>query len=401
MKLFVGVCGSIAAYRSVDFLRALKSQGHHLKVVLTHSAEEFVSRTVLDTFLQDSMISNQVFDETHSGTDHIAVAKWADSVIVYGATAHFLAQYRAGLAGDFLLTQLLAFEGQVYLMPAMNPSMWSHPSTQENVKTLKERGIRFLGPIAGRVACGDEGVGHLVSHEEALSHFAKGHSLPSQTKVLVSMGPMRSSLDPVRFMQNHSSGLMGLELVRALVEKGISPQVLVGPVDSQVLLSLKDLVSESFIFRYEQPRDYGENLLRLSQNCDVFYSAAAVLDFEFEVLKEKLDRREEKFFEKLKTKPVRDFAKQFGESKSSHQVMVSFSAEVANDDQTLLKRALEKKKSKFADWTLVNRVSASSGPLKESSEAWIIDPSNHVEFLGKQKAKKVLAQILVDRLHSS
>jgi|GEM_PF-352839 len=401
MKIFVGVCGSIAAYRSVDFLRALKAQGHDLQVVLTRSAEEFVSRKVLETFLGDSILSNDIFDVSHSGTEHIAVAKWADAVLVYGATAHFLAQYRAGLAGDFLLAQLLAFDGDVYLMPAMNPTMWAHPSTQESVSTLKDRDVHFLGPIAGRVACGDEGIGHLIAHEEVLSLFKEeaaasavegDESLP---KVLLSMGPMRTQIDPVRYMQNESSGLMGMELIRAFIGQGILPTVLLGPVDSEVVDSIRDMLPASLIHRYKTSEDYEKKMNELAAQCDLFFSAAAILDFEFEEQKEKLDRRDADFSNKWKFLPVKDFAKEFSRTKTDQQWLVSFSAEVGEDDQDILSRALAKKNEKSAEWTLVNRVSDSSGPSKPQSDAWILDDEGRVEFLGEELSKTSIAQSLV------
>lgn len=406
VKILVGVCGSVAAYRSVDFLRALKAQGHELKVVLTKSAEEFVSKKVLETFLGDAILSNSVFDESHPGTDHIATAKWADQVLIYGATAHFLAQYRAGLAGDFLLTQLLAFERDVYLMPAMNPSMWSHESTQDNVRVLKQRGVKFLGPVAGRVACGDEGVGHLVPHEEVLSLFKAQSAFDEGydddyravgPRVLISMGPMRTQMDPLRYIQNESSGLMGLELVRAVLDQGLSPVLLLGPVDSQVRNALRDLLPSTNIHSYTTAKDYGDLLEKLAPDCDIFYSASAVLDFEFQTLQKKLDRRDESFKDKLHFVPVKDFAQSFSSNKRANQWLVSFSAEVSEDDQELLSRALLKKSLKGATWTLINRVSKISGPSKDVSDAWIIDESDKVEFLGEGLAKAVIARNLISK----
>jgi phosphopantothenoylcysteine decarboxylase/phosphopantothenate--cysteine ligase len=312
-----------------------------------------------------------------------------------------LAQYRAGLAGDFLLAQLLAFEGDVYLMPAMNPSMWSHGSTQDNVKVLKGRGIHFLGPVAGRVACGDEGVGHLIAHEEVLSLFKEESALESSEeeslRVLVSMGPMRTQLDPVRYIQNESSGLMGLALVRALVIRGVKPQLLVGPVDSEIVDALKDLVPVSALHRYRSADDYGTQLQELTPDCDIFYSASAVLDFEIETLQEKLDRRDAAFKDKLKFVPVKDFAREFSQNKRADQWLVSFSAEVSDEDQDLLSRALTKKSDKGADWTLVNRVSSQSGPAKDVSDAWIVDEEGRVEFLGEGLDKFLIAETLAQK----
>ena len=396
MKVLVAVCGSIAAYRSVDFVRDLKSRGHEVKVLLTRGAGEFVSARVFETFLGEAPLSNNIFDPLHAGTDHIRIARWADRVVVYGATAHFLAAYRAGLADDFLQTQLLAFSGEVYVMPAMNPSMWAHPATAENVRVLESRGVRFWGPVGGRVACGEEGTGHLIAHEEAFKLFdAVLSEIPRQApKVLVSMGPMRSRLDAVRFLQNESSGRMGLEIVRSLKLRGISARVMLGPVESVLASELEALVGRSQVHRYESDREYSDLLAGEAQVCDIFFSTAAVLDFAFEPSKNlKFDKQQ--LGQGLALRPVEDFAAAFGRDKDSDQWLVSFSAEVETDDRALLERALAKKLSKNAEWTLVNRVSSSSGPHMSSSEAWILDPDQGIVYLGESRAKQEIAAELV------
>jgi phosphopantothenoylcysteine decarboxylase / phosphopantothenate---cysteine ligase len=406
MRVLVAVCGSIAAYRSVDFVRDLRDRGHEVKVVLTRAAREFVSAKVFETFLGEAPLSNDIFDATHSGTDHIAIARWAETLVVYGATAHFLAAYRMGLADDFLQTQLLAFQGEVCVMPAMNPDMWAHPATQENVAVLESRGVRFWGPVAGRVACGEEGVGHLIAHAEALKRFdAMGglgatsvdSSSHATMKVLISMGPMRSRLDSIRFLQNESSGRMGLELVKVFKKNGVIPRVLMGPVETSVASQVKALVGDKHVLEYADDKDYAALLERETGRCDVFFSAAAVLDLAFSnTLEGKLDRRQLR--SPIEWRPVEDFAASFGKRKSDKQWLVTFSAEVEADDRALLERALVKKSDKNADWTLVNRVSEVSGPNTLSSEAWILDPAQNIVYLGESCPKSEIAERLVEAI---
>jgi phosphopantothenoylcysteine decarboxylase / phosphopantothenate---cysteine ligase len=399
MKVLVAVCGSIAAYRSVDFVRDLKSRGHEVKVLLTRGAGEFVSARVFETFLGEAPLSNDVFDPSHAGTDHIRVARWAERVVVYGATAHFLAAYRAGLADDFLQTQLLAFAGEVCVMPAMNPAMWAHEATVENVKVLQSRGVRFWGPVGGRVACGEEGIGHLISHEEAFKYFDSvlPDISPALPKVLVSMGPMRSRLDAVRYLQNESSGQMGLEIVRALKLRGVSVRVMLGPVESALVSELESIVGRSQVHRFEDDRDYSSLLEGEGRLCDIFFSTAAVLDFAFEASQNaKFDKFQ--LAGGLAVRPVEDFAAAFGRDKDSDQWLVSFSAEVHEDDRALLERALAKKLAKNAEWTLVNRVSENSGPHKRASEAWILDPDQGIVYLGQSRAKQEIAMELVSEV---
>lgn len=397
MKVLVAVCGSIAAYRSIDFVRDLKARGHEVKVLLSHGAKEFVSARVFETFLGEAPLSNDIFDPSHSGTDHIAIARWAERVVIYGATAHFLAAYRMGLANDFLQTQLLAFRGQVCVMAAMNPSMWSHPATAENVGVLEARGVTFWGPVGGRVACGEEGVGHLMPHSEALAHFESlSASAPKTQKieVLVSMGPMRSRLDAIRFLQNESSGKMGVALIEALKNAGLVPRVLLGPVDEVLANTVSELVGNANLSRYLSDDDYRQLLAVESRRCDIFFSAAAVLDFAFEnVQGAKFNKAD--LNAGLSLRPVEDFAAAFGRDKENDQWLVSFSAETEGDDRALLERALTKKLAKNAEWTLVNRVSATSGPNSQASEAWILDPDQGIVYLGASRSKNDIAHDLV------
>ena len=169
-KILIGVAGSIAAYRSPDFVRALRAEGHELRIVVTHAGLKFVGEKTLETFAQGKIISNDPWDETHLGTDHISGARWADLVVIYGATANFLAKLAGGFADDFLTQQILATHSvPVILCPAMNVEMWEHPATQANVTKLIGRGTVFVGPVPGDLACGESGLGHIASHSEILA----------------------------------------------------------------------------------------------------------------------------------------------------------------------------------------------------------------------------------------
>src|SRR4051812_31281870 len=166
LKICVGITGSIAAYRSPDFVKELVTRGHEVRAVLTEGGKEFVSARVLETFTGSPVLAAHPFDASHFGTDHIALARWADVFVIYGATADFLARYAGGLADDFLCLQLIATESPVVIAPAMNPVMWNHPSVQQNFRTLLSRGVKAVGPIAGVVACGEKGLGHIAGISE-------------------------------------------------------------------------------------------------------------------------------------------------------------------------------------------------------------------------------------------
>jgi len=177
MKILLGICGSIASYRSPDLVKALVKEGHDVRCVLTNSARSFVGEKALETFSQNKSLSNDAFANEHQGTEHIASARWAETMVFYGATAHRLAKCAHGLADDFLTTQYLAFEGPVIFVPAMNPSMWNHPSTNQNIQTLKSYGNKICGPISGKVACGESGLGHVEENSKIIEFITGAKSL--------------------------------------------------------------------------------------------------------------------------------------------------------------------------------------------------------------------------------
>lgn len=167
-KIALGICGSIAAYRSPDLLKKLVALGHEVQPLVTQSALEFVTPKVLETFAGRKILLPNVFAEDHLGTDHISAARWAENFIVYGATANFIAKMAQGFGDDFLSLQLLAFKGHVTVAPAMNPTMWEHPAVAENVAKLKTRGVKIAGPIWAKVACGEEGLGHIATDDDII-----------------------------------------------------------------------------------------------------------------------------------------------------------------------------------------------------------------------------------------
>lgn len=165
----LGLSGSIATYRSPDLIKALTAKGHKVQVALTASASHFVGIKTLETFASSKPYSHDHFADDHFGTDHIALARWANVMLMYGATANSIGKWANGLADDFLSTQYLAFKGPVVIAPAMNPQMWLHPAVQHNVSKLKSYRNILVGPIAGVVACGEEGYGHIASIEDIIA----------------------------------------------------------------------------------------------------------------------------------------------------------------------------------------------------------------------------------------
>ncbi len=411
-RLLIVICGSIAAYKSVDFIRKLKDKSLELEVILTESAKKFVAPKTLETFLGKKVISNDHFDDSHLGTEHIDFARKFDAVLVYGATAEFMASYKNGNANDFSHAQLLAFKGPVFIMPAMNPSMWAHPATVENVRVLKSWGVTFFGPSVGAVACGEFGEGRLVEEDIAIegilsalsesSENQKKSGVFSTKKVLLSLGAMAANLDDVRTLQNNSSGEMGFCLAKELIDNGAQLKIMKGLLSSSVESEFGEWCRLNNIesFDTQSPQKYSEVLALNSSWADVFISSAAVLDFEIVKGSQKLDRRE--LFKGNETKAtleltiskVEDFAKSFGQSKRKDQVLVSFSAESLEDETKLLERACQKAKEKNSNLCFVNRVSQNSGPGQPASEAWLIKDALSVERLGFLPKGQLARQLL-------
>jgi phosphopantothenoylcysteine decarboxylase/phosphopantothenate--cysteine ligase len=378
MKILLGLGGSIATYRSPDVVRELKKQGHDLRVVLTPSAKNFVGEKVLETFSGQKVLGSDIFDQSHQGTDHIEGARWADVIVVYGATANTLNRLAAGLCDDFLALQILAAEVPVVFVPAMNTSMWQHPATQRSVKWLQSTGSIFVGPVPGALACGEWGIGHVASLEDltaALKNLSGPKSLTGK-RVLISAGPMQSLIDPVRRIQNVSSGHTGLEMALEAKRRGADVTLLLGPVDSEVQAKAAELK----VVRYTNAESYGRALAELFTDAHVFVSAAAVLDFEIEHgSPRKLDRHflSQNPVLNIKIKAVPDFVAQAVQSKRKSQVVVAFSLETGSADEMLM-RAREKIKRKGADLIVVN-ASDHAERRKGDFTWWIFDNATRKE----------------------
>jgi phosphopantothenoylcysteine decarboxylase/phosphopantothenate--cysteine ligase len=230
-RVLVAVCGGIAAYKIPELVRCLTRAGFDVRCALTPAAARFVSPLVLQT-LSGQPVRTELFDVSEEGEiDHIALADWADLVVLAPATAHTLARLAQGLADDLVSTLLLATRATVLAAPAMNVNMWQHPATQANVATLRERGVRFVGPDAGFLACGWEGEGRMTDPAEiaAAAELALGPRTLEGERVLVTAGGTREPVDPVRALTNRSSGKMGFAIAAEAARRGAEVVLVAGP----------------------------------------------------------------------------------------------------------------------------------------------------------------------------
>src|SRR5438034_3081424 len=239
MKIALGVCGGIAAYKAAEVTRLLQDRGIRVQVVMTASAQKFVRPLTFAALSGEKVITSMFAAEPgseaniHSAIEHIAVAQSIDALLVAPATADVIAKFAQGIANDFLTTLYLATTAPVVVAPAMNVNMWDHPATQQNLETLRKRGVKIVEPGSGYLACGMAGPGRLAENEAVvaavLEALGASQDLAGET-VLITAGPTREKIDPVRYLTNRSSGRMGYALAEAALRRGARVLLVSGPV---------------------------------------------------------------------------------------------------------------------------------------------------------------------------
>jgi phosphopantothenoylcysteine decarboxylase/phosphopantothenate--cysteine ligase len=277
-KVLLGVSGGIAAYKSAELVRQLQELGASVRVIMTRGAREFITPLTLQA-LSGNPVHTELLDAgAEQGMGHIELARWADLLLIAPATADLIARLASGRADDLLTTAALATPAPVLLAPAMNQQMWRDPATAANMALLVERGVRAVGPAEGEQACGDVGPGRM---EEPAVIAAAAAALFESTllagrRVVITAGPTREALDPVRYISNHSSGKMGFALARAAVEAGARTTLVSGPVSLPTPERVRRVDVES-------AREMLQRCLELLPACDIFIACAAVADYRPEV----------------------------------------------------------------------------------------------------------------------
>ena len=273
-NVLLGVCGGIAAYKSAQLVRDLQALGANVRVIMTRGAEAFITPLTLQA-LSGNPVHRELLDEqAERGMGHIELARWADLLLIAPATADLMARLASGRADDLLSTVALATPAPKMLAPAMNQQMWRDPATASNTDTLTARGILLVGPDAGDQACGDIGPGRMsepsVIAGRAAALFTSGAL--AGLRVVITAGPTREALDPVRYLSNHSSGKMGFALAEAAVDAGAVTQLISGPVtlDTPAHVSRRNV---------ESARDMLAASEELAAHCDIFIACAAVADY--------------------------------------------------------------------------------------------------------------------------
>lgn len=276
-KVLLGVCGGVAAYKSAYLIRELTRAGAEVKVVMTQSAQEFVSPLLMQALSGNDVRTNLFDAQAERAMGHIELARWADYLVIAPASANCLAKIAQGIADDLLSTLYLVAEVLVIVCPAMNRSMWAHPATQANCTLLRERGVIFVGPEEGSQACGEQGFGRVSEVEQIISalRLCDVHQLLRGKKVLVTAGPTREPIDPVRYISNYSSGKMGYALAEAAAMAGAQVTLISGPSSLKASAAIKWI-------RVESAQEMLNAVKKEMPAGGIFIGTAAVADYRVE-----------------------------------------------------------------------------------------------------------------------
>jgi phosphopantothenoylcysteine decarboxylase/phosphopantothenate--cysteine ligase len=395
-KILIIVGGGIAAYKSLDLIRLLRKKNVEVKTILTKSGKEFVTPLSL-TILTKSKAYENMFDKTSEAEiDHISLSRWADLIIVMPTTANFMSKLSVGKAEDLATTVLLASNKDVLLVPAMNVRMWLHKATQTNLKTLQDFGYLFIGPEKGEMACGEFGEGKMSSPRQIFAHlkdyFNKKNIVKMKNwKAIVTTGPTREYIDPVRYISNESSGKQGYEIAIALNKLGITTTLIAGPSN---LISPKGLKVKKITTADEMLDEVKKSL-----PVDLVVCAAAVTDFKpvkknkNKIKKENINLQSIAF---VKNNDILEYISK--NNKHRPRLVAGFSAETEN----LTKNSIIKMKRKHCDIIFANDVSQKDiGFNSDYNEVSVIDKKGKIKIIPKNKKKFIankIAEILLNKL---
>lgn len=384
----VGVTGGIAAYKALELVSLLKKKGAKVHVIMTESATQFVSPLSFRTLSQNPVASQMFKDTDRHEVEHITLADKADLMVICPATANIIGKIAAGIADDMLSTTILATRAKIVIAPSMNVHMYDNPVTQRNIRFLKDLGMEIIEPAEGLLACGYTGKGKLPSPVE-LAERLEEISFDSEDlkglNLLITAGPTREPIDPVRFISNHSSGKMGYALAYNAAQRGAKVTLISGPVN---LLPPKGLYS---FISTETAQDMFSAVAQRAQDADIIIKAAAVADFTPSgVSSQKI--KKDSMSTMLELKRTKDILKELGQRKTK-QVLVGFAAETQNIEEN----AKDKLIGKNLDFIVVNDVTQKgAGFGSDTNIVKIIHRDGHSEELSKM-LKTDLARIILDR----
>ena len=387
-KILLAISGGIAAYKMNYLVRDFVKKGAEVKVILTPSAENFVTKVTLSTLSKNAVYSD-FYDQNGTWNSHVELALWADVLLVAPCTANTLAKMVHGICDNLVIATYMSAKCPVFIAPAMDLDMYAHPSTKENLEKAERFGHHIIPAEFGELASGLEGQGRLAEPETILQKiedfFAQplpqSHSLDGKT-VLITAGPTYEAIDPVRFIGNHSSGKMGFSLAEEAVKRGAKVILISGPTSQKT--STKNIE----IHRVTSAKEMYDEVFKYYEKVDIAIASAAVADYAPKIVaKEKIKKSEEEFTIELVKNP--DILKTMGEKKT-HQFLVGFALETQNEEEN----AKSKLQKKNLDMIVLNSLrDEGAGFQKDTNKVKILTHSEQKEFSLKSKdevAKDIL-----------
>ncbi len=392
-KILLGVTGGIAAYKSAELIRLIIKSGAEVRVVMTKAAPEFVQPLTYQA-LSGHRVYTDIFDaEADSAMDHIELARWADLMIVAPASADFIAKMRNGYSDNLLLTLCLASKQPVAIAPAMNQQMYANRATQDNIKQLASRAVLIWGPDDGEQACGDTGPGRMLEPTEIFERVAEYLS-PGKLdgkNVLITAGPTREPIDPVRYISNRSTGRMGYALAQAAHQAGAGVTLVSGPVNLDAPSGVERISVSSAI-------EMRDAVIERAAKVDIFIACAAVSDYRVEqVAAQKIKKTTQKI--KLELIPNPDIVSEVTRLKNK-----PFTLGFAAETEKLEQHAVEKLQRKNLDMIAANRVAAEqTGFESDTNELTVIwaDGQRLLTLNDKNEIAKQLIDLVAERYNAS
>ena len=391
-KILLIIGGGISAYKALDLIRMLRKNDVEIKTILTKSGREFVTPLSIA-----SLTSNKVFEDifnvnNESEIDHISLSRWADLLLVIPTTANMMSKLSYGRAEDLASTVILASNKDVLLVPAMNVRMWLHKATQNNLKALLDFGYKFIGPSNGEMACGEYGEGKMSSPRQIfsfLTDYFKNKDLVKKKKIsaIVTTGPTREYIDPVRYISNESSGKQGYEIALALKKLGIKTTLIAGPTSlnfSKELNVKKVLTADEMLYSVKKHLPV-----------DIAICVAAVSDFKpLKKSKEKIKKNKNNL-SSIRLEKNKDILDYLGKNnKQRPKFLVGFSAETEN----LIENSIKKLNDKYCDMIIANDISKKNlGFNVEYNKVSIITKNGKIENIPKNK-KSYIASIIANNI---
>ena len=387
-NIIIGISGGIAAYKIPLLVRSLKKAGANVQIVMTPAAHDFVTPVTLSTLSGRPVLSEFIKDSTGSWNNHVSLALWADLMVFAPVTANTLAKMATGQADNFLLAVYMSAKCPVMIAPAMDLDMYAHPATKANLQKLQSYGYEIIPATEGELASGLTGYGRMEEPEnifDRISTFFTPKNDLTGKKVLVTAGPTYESIDPVRFIGNHSSGKMGIAIAEAAAERGADVVLILGPTHLQANHpNIRTVKVQNAAQMYDAVH-------REFDNADITIMAAAVADFTPEqTAGQKIKKNGDSM--SLKLKPTKDILASLGQKKSGNQILIGFAMETENEKNN----ALKKLRKKNLDFIVVNSLREKNAGFKHDTNKVSILTKNGDVIDYPLKTKKEVAKDILD-----